>query len=271
MVKRVESPSSINTFKQCKRKYFYQYIEKLPTLPNIHQVRGNIAHSCLEEFYDVDYSQWTKDDFAIKARTLMQKMLLQQWVKYHKNLVQLKLSKDQEMFYFEETMLMLMNWTNQFLETINKKIIEKNITFQEAFKNLTPIREEHYKSDNYSVRGFIDAIHHLKNEVHIIDYKTNSTFDIKDENRLQLAIYSLLYFEKHGKMPSKVGIFFLRHKLKMITVDQGLVELAKREIELIHRHTSSTEEIHDYPKTITPLCKWSTGKCDFYDTCKPHK
>ena len=59
MAKRVESPSSINTFLQCNRKYYYQYIEKLPTKPSIHTVRGNIAHSTLENFYALDVSSFT--------------------------------------------------------------------------------------------------------------------------------------------------------------------------------------------------------------------
>ena len=72
MAKRVESPSSINTFKHCHRKYYYQYIEKLPTLPNIHQIRGNIAHSTLENFYDIDISQWTNENIAQKIQSAIQ-------------------------------------------------------------------------------------------------------------------------------------------------------------------------------------------------------
>ena len=127
------------------------------------------------------------------------------------------------------------------------------------------------KAKAKSVQGFIDAIHHQEDGVHIIDYKTNSSFDLKDENKLQLAIYSLLYLETHGKLPSKVGIFFLRHKLKLMAVDEQLLELAKKEIMLIHAHTSATEKREDYPKTVNNLCKWSTGQCDFYKTCKPHE
>ncbi|MEK6900703.1 MAG: PD-(D/E)XK nuclease family protein, partial [Nanoarchaeota archaeon] len=176
----------------------------------------------------------------------------------------------QEQFYFEETMLMLINWTNQFLEKLEMTMLEKKISLQEAFQYLTPIREMQYHSDNYSVRGFIDAIQHLEDEVHIIDYKTNSSLEVKDSIRLQLAIYCLLYFEKHGKMPSKVGIFFLRHKLKLISVDEDLLRMARKEIELIHAHTSRTEKKEDYPTTIGHLCKWNSGQCDFYETCKPH-
>jgi RecB family exonuclease len=271
MAKRLESPSSINTFKQCKRKYYYQYVEKLPTGSSIHLVRGNIAHSVLEDFYDIDLSEINEDNYANKFKVVVQKLLLHHWKKEKARLDELKLSKDQEKFYFEETMLMIINWTNQFVEEITKESKNKNISLQDAFVSLTPIREQEYRSDNYQVRGFIDAIQHVEDQVHIIDYKTNARFDIKDSIKLQLAIYSLLYFEKHGKTPSKLGIYFLRHKLKFIDFDEELIGLAKREIELIHAHTSLTEEKTDYKRTITPLCKWRTGQCDFYETCLPHK
>src|SRR3989344_4561770 len=270
MAKRVESPSSINTFKQCRRKYYYQYIEKLPTFPSVHTVRGNIAHSCLENFYDIDVGSFTRENFKQKCREAVQKLLLHQWGAYKKEVEGLKLSQDQLRFYFEETMLMLINWVNQFLEKLEETTQKKKVSLQEAFMYLTPVREMEYTSSNYSVRGFIDAIQHLEDEVHIIDYKTNSSLEVKDSIKLQLAIYSLLYFEKHGKLPSKAGIFFLRHKLKLVPVDEELLKLAQREIELVHAHTSITEAKEDYPKTITSLCKWNGGKCDFYDVCKPH-
>ncbi len=269
MPKRLESPSSINTFKHCQRKYYYQYIEKLPTLPNIHQIRGNIAHSTLENFYDIDVSLWTKENVAQKIQSAIQTLFFHYWQHYKPELQKLPLSKDQERFYFEETMLMLMNWASQFTQEVRTALEKNNCAVPEAFLLLTPIREQKFVSDHYSVQGFIDAIHQVEEEVHIIDYKTNASLELKDEQKLQLAIYSLLYFEKHGKKPSKVGIFFLRHKLKTLKVDEELLELAKREISLVHAHTSGCDHIHDYPQKPGPLCKWSSGQCDFYGVCKP--
>ncbi len=271
MAKRVESPSSINTFKQCRRKYYYNYIAKLPTVPNIHQVRGNIAHSVLENFFDIDLSEITAENYPIKFKYAIQKLFLHMWRHYEQKLNGLSLSADKERFYFEETMMMLMNWTNHFIEDVSKKMKNENLSFQDAFEKLKPIREEKLVSEKHSVRGFVDAILHVDEQVHIIDYKTNARFDMKESIKLQLAIYSLLYSELYGKMPDKVGIFFLRNRLKMMNVDEELLELARQEISMIHSHTESTETMEDYPKTVTGLCKWSTGKCDFYHTCKPHE
>src|SRR3989344_2536011 len=114
MAKRVESPSSINTFKQCKRKYYYQYIEGLPTPSNIHQVRGNIAHSALEHFFDIDTSVITLDDHHTQLKVIMQRLLLNEWQNYREELTQLNLTPEEKMHYFEDTLMMLFNWTELF-------------------------------------------------------------------------------------------------------------------------------------------------------------
>ena len=49
----MQSPSSINTYKQCPRKHFYQYILNLPTKPSIYLIRGSIVHEVLEKFFDI--------------------------------------------------------------------------------------------------------------------------------------------------------------------------------------------------------------------------
>ena len=113
-------------------------------------------------------------------------------------------------------------------------------------------------------------IEHHENEIHIMDYKTSSHFDLNEDYRLQLGIYSLLYKEKHNKLPHKAGIYFLRHKAKYIKVDQELIDFAQGEIESIHINTA-TADIKDYPKCESPLCKYSSGQCDFYEFCFGNK
>lgn len=266
MPKRVQSPSSINTYKQCPRKYYHQYIENIATLPNIHLVRGNITHAVLEKFYDIDLPNH-QQDHQTYFKTAIQKLLLFHWNKAKPLLDELKLSLDQKKFYFEETMLMLINWLNYFLNSLDQEL-SSGLPLPQAFQKLTPVREQKYFSETYQVQGFIDAVHHLEDEIHLIDYKTNANMDITEVQTLQLAVYSLLYQEKYGVPPSKAGIFFLRHKLKLFKVDQELLDLAKKEIRLIHQNTES-ENITDYPQKQSSLCKWSGGRCDFYDLCQP--
>jgi len=44
------------------------------------------------------------------------------------------------------------------------------------------------------------------------------------------------------------------------------LKLARFEVEQIHASTAS-DDIRDYPMRPSPLCKWRTGQCDFYDIC----
>jgi RecB family exonuclease len=271
MAKRVESPSSINTFKQCERKYYYQYVEKLPTKPSIHLVRGNIVHSVLEDFYDIDTSSLTSENYGQHFKQAVQRLLMHHWRGYSDKLNRLGLTDDKLKFYFEESMVMVMNWTNHFERNFSKRLNGGGSdAISSLFYKMTPIREEKYVSSEHDVRGFIDAIQVLDGEVHIIDYKTNSSSEIKTSILRQLSIYCLMYKERHGTLPDKVGAFFVRDKLKMIDVNENMVHNARADIEGIHAHTSMTEEKSDYKRKITPLCKWRTGQCDFYDTCKPH-
>ena len=101
-----------------------------------------------------------------------------------------------------------------------------------------------------------------------MDYKTSSRFNM-NEHLLQLGIYGLLYFEKHGVLPKKVGIYFLKEKEKLKEVDEELLEMAKKEIAETAKKVKS-KDIKDYPKKVSGLCKWSTGQCEFYDICKPY-
>ena len=238
--------------------------------PSYHVLKGDLPSPyATKSFYDLDLESFNQENYPLKFKEATQRLFMYHWKIYKPRLKKLNLNPDREMFYFEETMLMLMNWTNLFIEKITQVLKEKNLSIQEAFLQLTPIREQEYSSEKLGVHGFIDAIHHYDDEVHLIDYKTNSDMEVKESIKLQLAIYSLLYEEKHGLMPAKVGVFFLRHKLKLMNVELETLEAAKKDLENIHAHTSKTELLEDYPKKPGKLCKWSSGQCDFFEQCKP--
>jgi len=263
---RIQSPSSINTYKQCPRKYFYQYIQKLKTFPSIHTIRGNIVHSVLEDFFELPTQDLTFDNCEMKLTAEVQRLLIHHWNLKKKELDALNLEEPQLHFYFEESMMMLINWLQKF---VAKAKAMPSDCFAKTFKKLTPLRELQYKSEERAVRGFIDAIEELEGEVRLMDYKSSKKFEVTQDYRLQLAIYAMLYEETHGRPPKQVGIYFLKDTGKheyTIDVDEDLINLAKLEVEMIHLNTQSSH-MQDYPKNITPLCKWKTGQCDFYQTC----
>jgi len=270
MAFRIQSPSSINTYKQCPRKYFYQYITKLKTSPSIHTIRGNIVHSVLEDFFDINTADLTFENCEPALTQKIQELLVHHWKLKEVGLKKLGLEEKELNFYFEESMMMLVNWLQKF---ITKAQAMPSKDFKAIFKELTPLRELQYRSEERAVRGFIDAIENIKGKVRLMDYKSSKKFDMSEPYKLQLAIYAMLYEERHQKKPDQVGIYFLKDTGKheyVMDVDEELLQFAKLEVEMIHLNTESNA-IADYPKNITPLCKWRTGQCDFYGLCFEQK
>ncbi len=262
--KRIQSPSSINTHRQCPRKYYYQYVEKLPTRPSIHLVRGKLAHSVLEDFFKIDVSLITMENYSFLMKLMINELFKKHWNNSLPELESLQLSQEDFLFYYNETNEMVNDWCDLFLQKLNQEI--QQFSLHEAYNRLKPMTELQYSSQTLGVRGFVDAIFRIGDDVKIMDYKTSKKDKITEDYKLQLAIYALLYKETHGIMPKIVGIDFLKHGERFLEVDEQLLDFAKKECALIHIRTQS-DNVKEYPKKITSLCKWSTGQCDFYGTC----
>ncbi|MBU0461958.1 MAG: PD-(D/E)XK nuclease family protein, partial [Nanoarchaeota archaeon] len=171
MPRRVESPSSINTYKQCPRRYFYQYIRRFPTFPNIHTVRGNIVHSALEKFFELDPASVDPLKYRPELAAYLSNLFEALWRKGRNALEKVTSSNEQERVFYEESRMMLGNWLNSFFEKIKQKM--KNKSFIEAFNELKPIAlEAEYQSDAHHVKGFIDVIENEDGIIKLVDYKT---------------------------------------------------------------------------------------------------
>ncbi len=256
---RIQSPSSINTYKQCPRRYYYTYIEKIPTKPNIHTVRGTIVHSVLEDFFDLDFSSEISnfgDFLLLKSLELFDK----HWNSSKEKLSSLEISESEIQFYYDDSKTMILNWVTHFLSRV-KDCPDGN--YLDMFNRLKPVsREEKFVSEEFSVMGYIDAIEVFDGKTRIIDYKTSKADKLSPEYMLQLGIYALLYNEKKGTYPDEVGLFLLKHGERMVKVTEELVKNAKFEIENIHMSTQ-TKNKSDYPMKPGPLCNY----CDFYKLC----
>ncbi len=242
----------------------------MPTSPSIHLIRGSVAHLVLEHLFTLKPSGIAatyKHDLQI----IVLELLKNYWNKALPQLESLGLTPQEFNYYFVETQQMLLNWLKQFINRIEQLMQTAGLSFSEAFTALRPITEIEYTSSTHGVHGFIDAIEEYQGTVRLMDYKTSSRPHITDAYRLQLAIYALLYEEKHGKRPQHVGIYFLKDTEQLLPVNDDLLLHAKVKIEEIHAATDGANRIEDYPMKPSPLCKWSGGQCDFYDYCFNNK
>jgi len=256
MPKRLQSASSINCFKQCPRKYYYQYIECLPSKPRPELVRGNVVHEVLEHFFDLDPA-----GLGNHWRSAMQSRLAQLFVKHwHAADDQWKtmgLSPVELARLKEESVVMLMNWLNHLVSRMDSHPVA------ERFRQLVPMREHHIESKTHNVHGFIDAIETVDNITSITDYKTSKSAHLSPEYKLQMAVYLLLFKEHFQKLPDKANFFFLRHGPLDVPVDDALVDHARLEVAFVHEQTVDAASKDEYGMQPGPLCSY----CDFCGTC----
>ncbi len=230
-------------YNRCPRKYFLHYILKNPIKPNIHLYRGSIVHSTLHLFEQLKLSNITRKDHP-QLRTQLLDIFYAEWKRHAEDIAGLWLPDDVVNGFREESIMMLDNFLAHYIEEQIRGPPEKKTELKL------------FSGDEYSVMGIVDLIKEKDGTVEIIDYKTAKKADMTAEYRLQLAIYALLYEEKFNRLPSRVGIHFLKYKdgVRMIEVDEQLVNLAKREAKLIHVNTASDNPA-DYPCRCGGWCE----------------
>lgn len=265
MPKRVESPSSINTYFQCPRKYYYHYILSLPGKESIATIAGKALHSTIESFFSINAERLNSKKIEQELKQKLLEIFLIKWQDAIPILSKLDSDKYEIQSYYQESLEMLENFIDNFFKKI-EPFMNGN-TFAEAFNKFKPKTEVFIQSNEMNIRGFIDAIHETDGEVYILDYKTSRKEEFSPEYRRQLAIYSCLYLKEFNKLPHKVGLLFLRSGTEMaLDVENELLNEGKLACEHVQARTAG-ENIEEYPRNVTPLCKWRTGQCDYYEVC----
>jgi RecB family exonuclease len=80
-----------------------------------------------------------------------------------------------------------------------------------------------------NIKGKIDRIDKYKDDFIVLDYKTSKTASSKNKLKedMQLVTYSLAIEQLYGKMPQKVGCWFLRSNKKVIieVLDEDIIKI----------------------------------------------
>ena len=249
------SPSSIITYLQCPRLYYYQYIERRPSVPHLDLIRGSTVHSTLQEFF-IDPPSSIEKNYDKWANDRIEKLFKKNWDMKKQDIQQTNMPEKEVYQYYAECLEMLHNWLNNFLI----KIERSGISFRDAFLKFKPITEKECYVEKFDIKGFIDVIENDNGEIRIIDYKTSSKFEITNDQKLQLAIYAYLYENNFGKRPNKVGIYFLKENLHLISVDEAMLRYAEEQCKMIYEKTQS-RNIKDYTQNMGYLCKLLKGDC----------
>ena len=253
------SPTSINTWFLCPRKYYNQYILKLKVKPSIHMTKGSIVHKVLEIFYK---------SYNPNPKVYLNGLFETNWDNNKKLFDSLELSKEELEHHKQDALFIV----NDYYEVHNRKIkmlvlSGKVENERHAFYLIRPkFRELWVEDKELHCGGYIDRVYTDFNGVITIgDYKTSFKYGIgiSDDYRRQTSIYGLLYNNKTGVMPNFVSVIFLRYGEEFsLEVTPNLLAYARNTIGEVWRRTRSVVK-EDYPLCESNLCSW----CDFRHNC----
>jgi CRISPR/Cas system-associated exonuclease Cas4 (RecB family) len=238
--RRILSPTAINTYLFCPRKFYLRYIKRLRTKPSIHLIRGHIVHRTIHDFH----KNHPRVVPGMSLRTLRQELLdifERHWEEARESLKSLGLTKEEIESYHDDSQLMLLNFSHWF------------------YKNNIPIpdlSETKIVSKNLRLMGIIDAVHQWPDRVILVDYKTSKYPAITNDIQRQAALYALLYRDKYKKVPEAVWIHFLKmpDDPQPIYIDEEFLNYGKILIESVAEKTTSFDE-HSYPCTCGGYCE----------------
>jgi putative RecB family exonuclease len=235
------SVSKIKTFQDCKAKYKYSYIEKLPRKEWDHFVFGKFLHEVLETFHksliqnpDLDLSSLMTERFKAASENYKDKIKQDQKQEAH-NILKNYLSS-----LYENEIKRILSVEREFYIDIDGKIL---------------------------LNGFIDRVE-LDSDgiIHVADYKTTKNKKYM-KDFFQLLTYAfVLMLEDSSLEKVRASFIMLRHDFEYITK-----EFTRKDVMVVaEKYLKYADEIHEekiFRPNPTMLCAY----CDFSDICQGGK
>jgi len=233
------SASRAKTFEQCPRKYFYNYIEHLPTKEWDHLELGTYVHAALEIFH-----RRVKDGSDEPLRKIMGASSNEAFTRMTGRGKSLP---DEQL---REAKTMLAGYLAHLDRDGMPDVLEVEFPFTISL------------SGSYDLTGVIDRIDRDKDGLlHIRDYKTSKS--AKYMEPFQLNTYGLLLLDRFpDTVRFRTSYIMLKLDCQVIPYEFTLDDVAKCRDKLIQYADRITSEERWRTKP-SRLCDW----CDFKDVC----
>lgn len=234
------SVSRSKTFKDCKAKYKFQYIEKLPQKEYAYLKVGKFVHQVLEHFHKhyIEAKEGAYEDVISLC--------------YENALKDYKLT-DQENIecrqYIDSYVIHLKTRPPEYIKSI--------LAVEKPFE--IPIE------DTVMVIGYIDRIQVDPDGIlHVIDYKTSKDKKYLAKDFFQLLTYAYhLYLEDPSITKIRGSYVMIKHKFDHITKEFTLKDILETK-QIFSDYAKNIREEKLFRANVTPLC----GYCSFLDSCK---
>lgn len=237
------SASSIKTYQQCPRKYYFTYLEK-PDIPEkdwSHLTLGNFVHDVLEYFHNVLMKHPDRDIRKLMSHCCTKKEKEDQFID----------KLDPEIRKAVKEMLLA------YLNELEDKGVPEVQSNERNFNV--------YLDKDLLIRGKIDRIDFGTDDhpelFHVVDYKTGKS---KYLDEFQLLVYGIPLLEDDPDIETYQGSYLaLKENMKWIshTFTRTDVEKTKEKIRGIARQIREDSTWEPRPQF---LCQW----CDYETVCE---
>lgn len=237
------SVSKAKTFSDCKKKFKYSYVLKLPKKDRDYLVLGSFCHKVLEVFHK-SYMDGSKLAFH-EAMNIAYRSGLEEYSK--------KMTKEIKAECWE----IINNYLKLISKNENKNIIQKVIGCEKGFELLI--------DGNILLNGSIDRIQvDDDNVVHVCDYKTTKNTKYLKNDYFQLLTYAyVLLSSNHSLDKIRASYVLLRHNFEYITKEFSREEILQVKDKICDYADKMIKE-SSFEANPSPLCNY----CDFVDICE---
>jgi RecB family exonuclease len=224
----------LRVFRECRRRYKYQYVERLPTRPSAHNTMGAHVHAALKSLFSLQ---------AVEERTpdKLLDLLLESWQQNRAGFADL----DDEERWRARALAQLRTFAEGNDLTVRPLLLEG---YYEA-----PI------SPQLALLGRIDRADDEADGLHIIDYKTGRRPEEVDAD--QLHLYTIILERNLGRPVARASYLYLDDgsgwtaRPDRDRLEESLVAAQKAYEEIVAER--------DYPTNVGRHCSY----CDYQSIC----
>lgn len=245
------SVSKAKVFDECKLKYHYQYIKKLPKKERDYHILGKFVHEILENF------QQTLIDFPDTDPTLLMgrcyKWSAYKWGdKIKKETLTVKKEKTT---IHKEAKKICQDYLNKIIYSTSK---------------VTDLEKPFYLAidGRILIIGYIDLIQIDEDGVlHVADYKTSKNKKYVKNDFFQLKTYALVMFLENPEL-EKIRLSYIMLRLNSEYITQ---EVTREDVLPVEKYfREKTDEIQE-EKLWRPEPNFMCKFCDFLEHCSSGK
>lgn len=243
------SVSKCKSYADCKAKYKYCYIDKLPRKKFDFHIFGKFCHKVLEDFHN------TYINGSLEQYNVVMSRAFKSAVELYKPDMTSEMKKD------------CWDIINQYLKIVtNDKLNNSSanvIACEKSFDFALPGHE------NIILNGMIDRVQlDDDNVLHVCDYKTTKNKKYLKNDFFQLLTYSnVIATENPGKINKvRASYILLRHNFEYITVEFTIPQILAVKDKYIQYANEIWSE-KEFKPNPTFLCRY----CDFNQVCAEGK